>query len=158
MPKSMRISVLWAITFCRASMLFASPAHAQSLPSPAATTTPSTANEAGNSVGAHPRWTESLGVPTLYIEHARTNVAHRHYRLASRNLRKAAAMLSARAERAYGLDRRHLAADVEALRLTAQDVAAGAISTPAQLDGVLDSTHTAVSKHGAASPSDGLSS
>jgi len=42
---------------------------------------------------------------------------------------------------AYGLDRRRIGADVAALRLTARDVAAGAISTPELLDSVLGTTH-----------------
>lgn len=86
-------------------------------------------------------WTESLGEPTIYVEHARADVGRGHYKSAARNLRKAAAILAERMPQAYGLDRRRIGADVAALRLTARDVAAGAISTPALLDSVLNTTH-----------------
>jgi hypothetical protein len=42
------------------------------------------------------------------------------------------------------LDRKRLLEDIEALRLTARDVDAGAIKSPAQLESVLESTHAAV--------------
>jgi hypothetical protein len=131
-------------------MQLAQPVHAQSLPT-SATAAPSIESPSGPENGTHPRWTEALGVPTIYVEHARVYVARGRYRSAARTLRKAARILSARAQRGYGLDRARLAADVEALRLTARDVAAGAVTSPAQLDSVLDNVHRAVIEHRTAS-------
>jgi hypothetical protein len=131
-------------------MRLAQPVYAQSLLT-AATTAQSTEDPAGLESGTHPQWTESLGVPTIYVEQARVYVAQGLYQSAARNLRKAARILSARSQRVYGLDRTRLTADVEALRLTARDVAAGAVTSPAQLDSVLDNVHTAVIEHRTAS-------
>ena len=86
------------------------------------------------------RWTESLGVPSIYVERARRDVGEGHYGAAARYLHRAAALLDRRAERVYGLDRRRLDRDADALRLTARDVAAGAVTSRAQLDSVLDDT------------------
>jgi hypothetical protein len=80
----------------------------------------------------------------MYVHYARADVDQRHYKSAARNLRKAAAILAEQMNHAYGLDRRRLAQDVAALRLTARDVGAGAIASPAQLDGVLETTHAYV--------------
>jgi len=101
---------------------------------------------------ATPSWTESLGLPTVYVDHARAKVAHGRYLSAARDLRRAAAMLATRSQRVFGLDRLRLVADCRALRLTARDVAAGAVTNAAQFHGVLDATHTAVSEHTAAAP------
>jgi hypothetical protein len=87
----------------------------------------------------------------MYVEHARVHVNEHHYHSASRDLREAARVLSMRAERVYGLDRQRLSTDAQALRLTARDVDAGAITSAAQLDSVLDTTHSAVSEHPRAS-------
>jgi hypothetical protein len=59
-------------------------------------------------------------------------------------------MLSGKSKYAYGLDRRRLDQDVAALRLTARDVVAGAIKSPAQLDSILDTTHADLLKRGTA--------
>ena len=89
-------------------------------------------------------WTESLGEPTIYLNYARANVVRQHFKSAARNIRRAAADLSQRSHGAYGLDRKRLLEDIEALRLTARDVDAGAVKSPAQLESVLESTHAAV--------------
>lgn len=75
------------------------------------------------------------------MEHARAEVGQRRFKSAARNLRTAATILAVTSKNAYGLDRQRLRQDIKALRLTAQDVAAGAITTPAQFDSVLQTTH-----------------
>jgi hypothetical protein len=124
------------------------PAQIGSQPTP--TDTPNARDAAGETDDAHARWTESLGEPSIYVHYARTDVDQRHYRSAARNLRKAAAVLAEQMENAYGLDRRRLAQDVAALRLTARDVGAGAITSSALLDSVLDTTHTHLRERGSA--------
>ncbi len=107
--------------------------------------------EAGAGDGdPHAGWTEGLGEPTVYVEHARADVGQGHYKSAARNLRKAAAILAGRSHSAYGLDRERIGDDVAALRLTARDVAAGAISSAAQLDAVLNTTHADLRRREAA--------
>jgi long-subunit acyl-CoA synthetase (AMP-forming) len=59
-------------------------------------------------------------------------------------------MLAARSVDTYGLDHRYLILDVAALRLTARDVAAGAVSNEAELDSVLNTTHSALREQRAA--------
>ena len=88
-----------------------------------------------------PRWAESLGVPSIYVRRARVEVAAGHDKLAARSLRRAAAILTHRSDHVYGLDRRQLARDAAALRLTARDVAAGAVTNPWELNSVLRDTH-----------------
>jgi hypothetical protein len=144
------LRLAYAVGFCSVATQFVGFALAQSGPAPAAIEAPYAADAAQNIDDPHARWTESLGDPTVYIEHARMDVGRRHFKSAARNLRRAAAMLSDRAKNVYGLDRRHLGDDVAALRLTARDVAAGAIASPAQLDSVLDTTHAYVDKRGTA--------
>ena len=58
-----------------------------------------------------------------------------------------AAILADKLQHAYGLDRRRISEDVAALRLTARDVAAGAVSTSAVLDSVPDTTHADLLEH-----------
>jgi hypothetical protein len=109
--------------------------------------------------GSGPEWTHSLGLPSIYIERARKEVGEKHFKSAALSLRKASVMLQQRSSRVSGLDRKRLAADATSLRLTARDVAAGAITTRAQLDSVLETTHTDLSAHPTAatvSPSNGL--
>jgi predicted metal-dependent hydrolase len=108
---------------------------------PTATEVPKASDAAENTNVAHAKWTESLGEPSMYVNYARVDVGQRHYKSATRNLRKAAAILAEQLKYAYGLDRRRLAQNVSALRLTARDVSAGAITSPAQLDSILDTTH-----------------
>lgn len=100
----------------------------------------------------HARWTESLGEPSIYVQRARREVGEKRYQSAARNLRTAALLLARRSERVYGLDRKRLDRDVEALRLTARDVAAAAVTSAAQLDGVLDETHSDLGHTHAALP------
>jgi len=88
-----------------------------------------------------PRWAESLGVPSIYVRRARIEVAAGHNKLAASSLRRAAAILTQRSEHVYGLDRRQLSRDAAALRLTARDVAAGAVTNPWELNSVLRDTH-----------------
>jgi hypothetical protein len=135
---------LWGIA------LFVGSASAQSGPPPATIEAPNAGDAARNIDDAQAKWTESLGEPSLYVEHARADVGRRHYKSAARNLRKAADMLSGKSKYAYGLDRRRLDQDVAALRLTARDVVAGAIKSPAQLDSILDTTHADLLKRGTA--------
>ena len=105
------------------------------------------AAEEQNATDGHPRWTESLGQPSVYVNYARVEVGKSRYKAAAWNLRKAATMLANRSTNTYGLDRRHLRLDVAALRLTARDVAAGAVANPAQLDSVLNTTRSELSEH-----------
>jgi hypothetical protein len=135
-----------AIVLCGIT-LFGGFASAQSGPPPAAVEAPNAGNPARNSNDAHASWTESLGEPTVYVEHARADVGSGRYQSAARNLRKAAAILAKKSKSAYSLDRSRLGEDVGALRLTARDVAAGAITSPAQLDTVLDATHADLREH-----------
>ena len=114
------------------------------------TEAPNSADTAGNTDDAHAKWTESMGEPTMYVKYARADVDQRHYKSAARNVRKAAAILSEKLHDAHGLDRRRLVQDIAALRLTARDVGAGAITSPAQLDSVLDVTHAHLRERGTA--------
>jgi hypothetical protein len=61
--------------------------------------------------------------------------------VAARNLRHAAAMVSKQESYAIGRERARLHIAVEALRLTAKDVEAGAVDSSAQLDAILHDTH-----------------
>jgi len=115
-------------------------AVAQEVPAPPPFEAPSAGNSA-NTQDPKVGWTESLGQPSVYVDHARADVGHGHYKSAARNLREAAKILAARSTDAYGLDRQRLKQDIKALRLTARDVAAGAITSPAQFDSVLNTTH-----------------
>ncbi len=106
---------------------------------------------AGAGDDVHAKWTDSLGEPSVYVNYARVEVDQKSYQSAARKLRKAAAILAQRLSDTYGLDRRQLVDDVAALRLTARDVEAGAITSSAQLDGVLDTTLAYLAKRGSAS-------
>ena len=120
--------------------LYVGAASAQSGPPPI-TAAPGATESAVTGVDPHARWTQSLGEPSIYVNYARADVARGHYKSAARNLRRAAADLKQRSEQVYGRDRKRLVQDVRALRLTATDVAAGAVTSQAQLDSVLDTTH-----------------
>jgi hypothetical protein len=101
-------------------------------------------------VDGHPIWTVALGQPSVYVNYARRNLGESRYKAAARNLRKAATLLAVRSVNTYGLERKHLLLDAAALRLTAKDVAAGAVANQAQLDSVLNTTHAALREQRAA--------
>jgi hypothetical protein len=86
-------------------------------------------------------WADVLTAPRHYLRTARRAVDHRHYRIAARNLRAAATMVAHHEGYAVGRERRRLRVAAQALRLTAKDVAAGAVTSSMQLDGVLNDTH-----------------
>ncbi len=98
------------------------------------------------------RWTESLGKPSVYVQHARAEVDQGHYKSAARHLRKAAALLEQQSQDVYGSDRRRIQQDEKALRLTARDVASGAVTSAAQLNSVLDSVHFDLQKRAVEPP------
>lgn len=142
----------YAIVICSlVSGLGVGPALAQIGSPPAATEAPNTSDARQNAGDGHARWTESLGEPSIYVEYARREVDQKRFKSAARNLRKAATILADKMKYAYGLDRTRLSQDVAALRLTARDVGAGAITTPAQLDSVLTITHSYLRERGTAS-------
>ena len=141
--------VTCAMGVCTMSLLVTL-ASAQGNPAPAAFEAPNAVGAAQDTSAAQGQWTESLGQPSVYVEYARADVGRRHYKSAARNLRKAASILSAKSKEAYGLDRRRLSEDIKALRLTARDVAAGAITSPALFDSALRTTHAYLSESGTA--------
>jgi hypothetical protein len=112
--------------------------------------TPNIPIDERNGVDGHPIWTVALGQPSVYVNYARRNLGESRYKAAARNLRKAATLLAVRSVNTYGLERKHLLLDAAALRLTAKDVAAGAVANQAQLDSVLNTTHAALREQRAA--------
>jgi hypothetical protein len=127
--------------------LLVGPVSAQSVQPPTSAVAPALRADERKGSDGHPMWTESLGQPSVYVQYARVEVGESRYQSAARNLRKAAGILAKRSTRTYGLDRRRLRLAVAALRLTARDVSAGAVSTSIQLDSVLNTTHSALSEH-----------
>jgi len=97
-------------------------------------------------------WADALTAPRTYLRDARRAVADGHYAVAARKLRQAAAMVSHHEVFAVGRERRRLQIAVKALRLTAKDVAAGAVTSAAQLDGVLRDTHRDLAARSGLSP------
>jgi hypothetical protein len=89
-------------------------------------------------------WRDSFGVPGIYINQARIKVGQNLYRSAARDLQKGARILTQRAESVYGMDKIRLMEDAATLRLMAKDVEAGAVTTVAQFNSVLDDIHTHV--------------
>lgn len=86
-------------------------------------------------------WADEVTAPRNYIGAARHAVEHHHNVAAARHLRNAARMVAQHEGYATGRERARLGLAAEALRLTAKDVEAGAVSSAGQLDAVLNDTH-----------------
>ncbi|MEO7208910.1 MAG: hypothetical protein ABI145_19615 [Steroidobacteraceae bacterium] len=85
-------------------------------------------------------------MPGIYINQARIKVGQTRYKSAALQLKKGAKILTQRAESVYGMDKIRLTQDAATLRLMAKDVGAGAVTTVAQFDSVLDAIHNHVRK------------
>jgi hypothetical protein len=92
-------------------------------------------------------WRDSFGVPGIYITQARIKVVQNRYRSAARDLQKGARILTQRAGSVYGMDKIRLMEDAATLRLMAKNIEAGAVTTVAQFNSVLDDIHAHVRKN-----------
>ena len=92
-------------------------------------------------------WIYVIDEPGVYLDRARDEIGKKQYKLAATNLRKAAAMVNAEADRAGDDAKTHLKRDAAALQVVAGDVVAGKVTNAKLLDEQLSQARADLASH-----------